>query len=142
MSSYRQLSPKITDEIYDDGFLYVEHRNYYVECGGVTLKLSRGEFLIISLLTQKNKRYVDAESIWKYLWNESRPLNLESMKVFICNLRRKLKPFGVKIETMASVGYRLIPHSKIEKTELPGEDNFSSEANGVKKLRVKLFAEK
>jgi len=132
MSSYRQISPTITDEIYDDGFLYVEHRNYYVECGGENLRLSRGEFLIISLMTQKNKRFVNAESIWKYLWNESRPLNPESIKVFIYNLRRKLKPFGIKIETMASVGYRLVPHSKNEKAELSGEDDFSIEIDSEK----------
>ena len=136
MSSYRQPSPKITDEVYDDGFLYVEHRSYYVECGGVTLKLSRGEFLIISLLTQKNKRYVNAESIWQYLWAESRPFNLESVKVFVCNLRRKLKPHGVVIETMANVGYRLVPHSKDEKTEMPGKDNLPCKTDPVKQPRL------
>jgi two-component system KDP operon response regulator KdpE len=108
----RKAPTQITDEIYDDGFLRVEHDNYYVEYKGTYLKLSRSEFLIISLLTQKAKRYVNAESIWKYLWDETRPLNLESLKVFIYNLRRKLKPFGIKIETMANVGYRLVPYSK------------------------------
>ena len=110
-----QVPVIITDEIYDDGFLYVEHKNYYVECGGVNLKLSRGEFLIISLLTQKADRFVNPESIWKYLWAESRPLNLESIKVFIYNVRCKLNPFEIKIETMATVGYRLVPYSKDKK---------------------------
>ena len=76
----------------------------------MNLKLLRSEFLIISLLTQKAERFVTAELLWHYLWNESRPLNLESIKVFIYNLRQKLKPFDIKIETMATVGYRLIPH--------------------------------
>ena len=106
---------QIAEEIYDDGFLYVEHNNYHVECGGVNLKLPRGEFLIMSLLTQKAERYVTTELLWNYLWNESRPINLESIKVFIYNLRRKLKPFNIKIETMATVGYRLIPYSKDKK---------------------------
>ncbi|MDQ3750288.1 MAG: helix-turn-helix domain-containing protein [Acidobacteriota bacterium] len=112
----RQPPVQITDEIYDDGFLRVEHNSYHVECGGVYLKLGRGEFLIISLLSQKAERYVSAESIWKYLWDGNRPLNLESLKVFIYNLRRKLKPFGIKIETMAHVGYRLIPNSRAIKS--------------------------
>ena len=111
--SNRQLPAQITDEIYDDGFLRVEHNNFFVECGGINLKLSRGEFLIISLLSQKMERYVTAESIWNYIWNENRPLNLESIKVFIYNLRCKLKPFGIKIETMASVGYRLVSIPKV-----------------------------
>ncbi len=63
VSPYRQLPARMTEEIYDDGFLRVEHNNYYVECGKVNLKLSRGEFLIISLLTQKIERYVTAEAI-------------------------------------------------------------------------------
>lgn len=115
ITTNRQPPPETAEEIYDDGFLYVEHKNYHVECGGVNLKLPRGEFLIISLLTQKAERYVTSELLWNYLWNESRPLNLESIKVFVYNLRRKLKPFGVKIETMATVGYKLIPYSKNKK---------------------------
>ena len=106
-----QVPIQISEEIYDDGFLYIEHKNYYVECGGVNLKLSRGEFLIISLLAQKVDRYVKQKTIWKYVWNDSRPLNLESIKVFIYNLRRKLEPFEIKIETMATVGYRLVSNT-------------------------------
>ena len=34
------------EDIYDDGFLRVEHKNYYVACGGNPLKLLRTEFLI------------------------------------------------------------------------------------------------
>jgi len=115
ITAKRRLPAQIAEEIYDDGFLYVEHNNYYIECGGVNLKLPRGEFLMISLLTQKAERYVTAELLWNYLWNESRPLNLESIKVFIYNLRRKLKPFGIKIETMATVGYRFVPNSQDQK---------------------------
>lgn len=110
--SIRQPFVQTADEIYDDGFLHVEHDNYYVECGGVNLKLSRGEFLIISLLTRKIERYVGTDAIWKYLWNDSRPLNAESVKVSIYNLRCKLKPYGIKIETMANVGYRILSPAK------------------------------
>lgn len=106
---------QITSEIYDDGFLRVEHNNYYVECEGVHLKLSRGEFLIISLLTQKAERYVTAEYIWRYIWSDSRPVNVESLKVVVSKLRRRLKPFQIKIETMVNVGYRLVPHSREKK---------------------------
>lgn len=115
-SSARPLPTPVADAVYDDGCLYVEHNNFYVECGGVNLKLSRGEFLIISLLTQRIERYVGADSIWKYLWNDSRPPNPESIKVFIYNLRCKLKPFGIKIETMPHVGYRLLSPSENGKT--------------------------
>ena len=32
------------EDIYDDGFLRVEHKNYYVACGGSPIKLPRTEF--------------------------------------------------------------------------------------------------
>jgi len=110
--SLRRLPPQVTNEIYDDGHLRVEHNNYYVECGGKHLKLGRGEFLIVSLLTQKIERYTSAESIWDYLWDATNPLNRISLRVIIYNLRRKLKPFEIEIETMKSVGYRLTSRSK------------------------------
>lgn len=103
---------EITDEIYDDGLLLVEHENFYVECAGKYLKLTRSEFLIISLLTQKSRRYVRAKSIWRYLWKDNRPLNIGSLRAVICTLRRRLEPYGIKIENMVNVGYRIVPHSK------------------------------
>lgn len=115
LPSFRHISAQAADKIYDDGFLRVEHENYYVECEGVHLKLNRGEFLIISLLTQKAERYVTAEYIWRYIWSDSRPVNVESLRVVISKLRCRLKPFQIKIETMAYVGYRLVPHSRERK---------------------------
>ncbi len=98
-----------TTEVYDDGFLLVEHKNYHVECGNKPLKLARAEFLIVSLLVQKAERFVSAKTIWNYLWNGNKPLNFESLKVMICRLRRKFEPFGIRIETMVNFGYKLVP---------------------------------
>jgi DNA-binding response OmpR family regulator len=36
------------------------------------------------------------------------PLNSESLHVYIHRLRAKLSEFGLQIETMVNVGYRLI----------------------------------
>ena len=53
MSNSKKLPDQLliltNDEIYDDGFLRVEHENFYVESGRKYLKLTRGEFLVISL---------------------------------------------------------------------------------------------
>ena len=46
------------EDIYDDGFLRVEHKNYYVACGGSPIKLPRTEFLIFSRLTRTPNRIV------------------------------------------------------------------------------------
>ena len=71
------------DDVYDDGYLRVEHKNYYVACAGTPLKLPRTEF-------------------------GDKPLNTESLHVYIYRLRAKLHVFGLQIETMVNVGYRLL----------------------------------
>jgi DNA-binding response OmpR family regulator len=97
-----------TDDIYDDGFLRVEHRNYYVACGGVPLKLPRTEFLIFSRLTRTPNRIVTAEELWISVWGAEKPLNSESLHVYIYRLRAKLGGYELQIETMVNVGYRLL----------------------------------
>ena len=99
---------QLAEEVFDDGFLRVEHRNYYVACGGTPLKLPRTEFLIFSRLVRTPNRIVTAEDLWISVWGDDKPLNSESLHVYIYRLRAKLSEFGLQIETMVNVGYRLI----------------------------------
>jgi two-component system alkaline phosphatase synthesis response regulator PhoP len=96
------------EDVYDDGFLRVEHKNYYVACGGSPLKLPRTEFLIFSRLARTPNRIVAADDLWSSVWGTNKPLNSESLHVYIYRLRAKLAEFGLQIETMVNVGYRLI----------------------------------
>jgi two-component system alkaline phosphatase synthesis response regulator PhoP len=95
------------DDVYDDGYLRVEHQNYYVACDGQTLKLPRTEFLILSRLARQLDRIVSAEELWEYAWGKTKPLNADSLHVYLYRLRQKLTPHKLRIETMISVGYRL-----------------------------------
>lgn len=95
-------------DIYDDGYLRVEHDNYYVACGGSTLQLPRKEFLIVSRLTHNPERIVSSEEIWRHAWGGRAVFNAESLHVHIYRLRRKLAPYGLQIQTMVNVGYRLL----------------------------------
>ena len=101
-------------DVYDDGYLRVEHANYYVACAGETIKLSRKEFLLVSRLAQKIERIVPAEELWQHAWGARSSLNTESLHVHIYRLRRRLAPFGLKIETMVNVGYRLLPAARAQ----------------------------
>ena len=96
------------DDVYDDGYLRVEHNAYYVSCAGTSLKLPRTEFLIFSRLARTPDRIVAASDLWESVWGANKPLNTESLHVYIYRLRSKLAPFGLQIETMVNVGYRLI----------------------------------
>ena len=97
-----------SDDVYDDGFLRVEHKNYYVACGGESIKLPRTEFLIFSRLVRSPERIVPAEELWEHAWGNEKPLNTESLHVYIYRLRSKLLPYNLRIDTMVNVGYRLL----------------------------------
>ena len=75
------------EDIYDDGFLRVEHKNYYVACGGSPLKLPRTEFLIFSRLARTPNRIVTTDDLWSSVWAGNKPLNTESLHVYIYRLR-------------------------------------------------------
>ena len=108
MSLIEQNPNVLAEDVYDDGFLRVEHKNYYAACGGQSIKLPRTEFLIFSRLTRTPDRIVTAEDLWTSVWGSNKPLNSESLHVYIYRLRAKLSDFGLQIETMVNVGYRLL----------------------------------
>lgn len=95
-------------DVYDDGRLRVEYDNYYVSCDGRPLKFPRTEFLLLSRLARNMARIVKAEELWRHAWGDGKPYNAESLHVHIYRLRNKLAPFGIQIETMINVGYRLM----------------------------------
>lgn len=98
----------VAESVYDDGYLRVEHQNYYAAIGGERLKLARADFRLISVLTQNTDGYVSAETIWRHLWTEPKPLNTKSLRVIVCGIRRRLAPYGINVESMMNVGYRLL----------------------------------
>ena len=102
------LQSQPADDVYDDGYLRVEHNTYYVSCAGTPIKLPRTEFLIFSRLVRSPERIVAAVELWEYAWGNRKPLNAESLHVYIYRLRNKLMPFNLTIDTMVNVGYRLI----------------------------------
>ena len=104
----RMSQNQIPEDVYDDGFLRVEHENYYVACAGTPLKLPRTEFLIFSRLVRTPDRIVTAKELWGYAWGNDKPLNTESLHVYIYRLRAKLATYDLQIETMVNVGYRLL----------------------------------
>ena len=103
-----------TTDVYDDGRLRVEHDNYYVSCEGQPLRFRRAEFLLLSRLARNVTRVVKAEELWRYAWGDSKPYNAESLHVHVYRVRAKLTPFGVRIETMVNVGYRLLPAAEAQ----------------------------
>lgn len=101
-------APDSEDNVFDDGHLRVEHSNYYVACAGNAIRLARTEFLIISRLARSPERIVTSDELWQQAWADHKPFNPVSLHVYIYRLRRKLAPYGLRIETMVNVGYMLL----------------------------------
>ena len=55
---------------------------------------------------------VKSDDLWTSVWATNKPLNSESLHVYIYRLRAKLAEFGLQIETMVNVGYRVIVSKK------------------------------
>jgi DNA-binding response OmpR family regulator len=104
----RSMNSSHSSDVYDDGHLRVEHDTYYVAWDGTPIKLPRTEFLIFSRLVRTPDRIVTSEALWASVWGGDKPLNTESLHVYIYRLRTKLSGFGLQIDTMVNVGYRLI----------------------------------
>ena len=97
--------------VYDDGYLRVEFDYYYLAFRGVPVyTIARLEFLIFSCLLRANGRPVRHQEIWRQVWQEGE-FKDTALRVHINNLRRKLTPYGIEIQTMVGVGYylRVVP---------------------------------
>jgi len=107
MNLSRSEAIQADPDVYDDGCLRIEHNSYYVTFNGRVLFLPPKEFLILSALSRAIGRMVPSEKLWRYVWREEVVFNRAALRVHICNLRRKIVPFGLNIRSMASVGYCL-----------------------------------
>ena len=96
------------DDVYDDGYLRIEHQNYYLTCDGEPVYLPRVEFLLISRLSRSVERVVTAEDLWCAAWGDDKPLNCGSLHVYIHRLRNSLRPYNLRIDALVNVGYRLV----------------------------------
>src|SRR5262245_30439576 len=97
----------VSNEFYDDGCLRVEFNHYFVTCRGIYLNLTKTEFLLVARLVRNIERIVKFQDLWDHAWPVEKPLNLASLHVYMFKVRRKLLPFGLRIENMINVGYSI-----------------------------------
>lgn len=102
-----QPKSRSSSDVYDDGYLRVEHENYFVKCCNKPMNLPRTEFLILSRLVRTPGRTVKTAELWEYVWGTAKPVNAESLHVYIYRLRNKFADCNLTIDTMVNVGYRL-----------------------------------
>jgi DNA-binding winged helix-turn-helix (wHTH) protein len=82
-----------------------ERTRVYAE--GNSLDLTLMEFKIMRELARKGSQVVARHTIQKEILNKTE--TGRSLDVHICSLRKKIKPYGLYIESIRGVGYRLMP---------------------------------
>jgi DNA-binding response OmpR family regulator len=70
MNPSRARSP-LEPDVYDDGFLRIEHNSYYVSCNGTSLFLPRKEFSILSRLARNVDRTVPTQIPRGCVWQDT-----------------------------------------------------------------------
>jgi DNA-binding response OmpR family regulator len=98
------------DSVYEVGDLVVNHTLYEVHRGAEEVALTPTEFDLLLLLAQNAGKPVAHNDLLGQVWDESQKGNLNLLKVYIRQLRRKVEPDPNEpryILTKRGVGYRL-----------------------------------
>lgn len=104
----RRVEGAPVSSIYDDGVLYVDHKNFLVKVAGEEVKLTRKEFALLSLLVQSRGRTLTRDYLLDRIWGLQYYGDSRTLDVHIRNLRRKLGRSDY-IETVIGIGYRFRP---------------------------------
>ena len=99
-----------SETVYEIGDLVVNHTLYEVTRGEEPVDLTPTEFDLLLLLARNAGRPVAHDELLGQVWDESQKGNLNLLKVYIRQLRRKVEPdpdMPRYILTKRGVGYRL-----------------------------------
>lgn len=91
---------------YEDGRLQIDFAEMQVVCEGVSVKLTRKEFALLSLLARSAGRVAMRQRLLDDVWGHQYYGDTRTLDVHIRRLRQKLGPCGDRIETVVGVGYR------------------------------------
>ena len=110
--SSRQMPPNTSwqsgdNEVHEDSCLVVEHKRFFASVKGIPLSLTRTEFRVLSLLASNIGQIVTKESLWAFAWRPGKVVSQKSIHVFVSRVRRKIAPYGLKIDSLVGVGYIL-----------------------------------
>ncbi|MBK9707093.1 MAG: response regulator transcription factor [Acidobacteria bacterium] len=101
-SGFEAQSPKL----YDDGMLRIDYSDFAVSCQEQSIKLTRKEFALLSILSRNKSRVVPREQLLDQVWGLEYYGEARTLDVHISGLRKKLGACGNCIETVIGIGYR------------------------------------
>ncbi|HXF05890.1 MAG TPA: response regulator transcription factor, partial [Blastocatellia bacterium] len=83
----RRVEGATVSSVYDDGVLYVDHKNFLVKVSGEEVKLTRKEFALLSLLVQSRGRTLTRDYLLDRIWGLQYYGDSRTLDVHIRNLR-------------------------------------------------------
>jgi DNA-binding response OmpR family regulator len=93
---------------YEDERLMIDYADMHVSCGGVSVKLTRKEFALLSMLAKSAGRVATRQRLLDDVWGHQYYGDSRTLDVHIRRLRQKLGDCGDCIETVVGVGYRFV----------------------------------
>lgn len=102
-----EIAASASGDVYDDGYLRVEHQHFYLAFAGKSIHLPRAEFLMISRLVHSMERVVSPRELWGAAWGPQKPFNSMVLHVYMHRLRNRLAPYELQVDTVVNAGYRL-----------------------------------
>ncbi|HYY56609.1 MAG TPA: response regulator transcription factor [Pyrinomonadaceae bacterium] len=91
---------------YEDGRLQIDFADMHVACDGESVKLTRKEFALLSMLAHGAGRVATRQRLLDDVWGHQYYGDTRTLDVHIRRLRQKLGACGELIETVVGVGYR------------------------------------
>jgi DNA-binding response OmpR family regulator len=93
---------------YEDGRLTIDFADMHVTCDGESIKLTRKEFALLSMLARSAGRVATRQRLLDDVWGHQYYGDTRTLDVHIRRLRQKLGLCGGCIETVVGVGYRFV----------------------------------
>lgn len=112
-SGFESPAPKV----YDDGNLRIDYADFAVTCQGSSIRLTRKEFALLSILSRNKGRVVPREQLLDQVWGLEYYGEARTLDVHISGLRKKLGACGNCIETVIGIGYRFRGYTEAENEE-------------------------
>ncbi len=107
-----ELNGKV--QVYQQADLWLDTSNHQATLHGKELKLTRTEFKLLAFLVQHAGQLLSHNQILEAVWGPSYRDELDSLRMYIRNLRRKLEEDHGNhhyIETEHGIGYRFVKTS-------------------------------
>jgi DNA-binding response OmpR family regulator len=93
---------------YEDALLAIDFADMHVVCDGASVKLTRKEFALLSMLAKSAGRVATRQRLLDDVWGHQYYGDTRTLDVHIRRLRQKLGSCGQCIETVIGVGYRFV----------------------------------